>query len=958
MAAQFDKSDLIEFFLVEAGEHLQNLNAGLLTLEKEPDNRATIDELFRAAHTLKGSAAMMGLQGISDVAHKAEDMLGCFRSGSVPIQQNTLNFLFDAVDAVKLMVDALAAKEPEDQRLVESIIQSYEGIAGNAQDTSDALDLSLEEEAQEPPSQPPESLEPVTAPPAEETKDDVDIAWEQTFSVNSSPTPPAQEQAAPQPDASLGPLDELDMAWDRAFNIDDDAIVVEPLQVEPLEGEPPATEQPGAAPGASQEAGIVAESPVSAQPAEHIAAPPGREAVSKEGDAGAAGAPVGPPTDGGPLSQEIEEAKAASLREKRGTGRRATDVAEIEKQFIRVNIERLDNLMNLVGEMVVNRNRLVRQVEYIKTLREELAFSQKRLLTVIKNFEDKYEFTLNHQTPAAQSSGAPADAGGQGLDFFELEFDRYDDFNLLSRKLTEISNDTNEIMIELSHFFDTLELDTGRISTITTNLQDEITMARMVEMDKLFQLFQRPVRDLSQSEGKQVNMVITGGETKIDKTIFEIVSDPLMHMIRNSISHGIESPEDRTRLGKDPTGSLMLNARHEGNSIIIEIQDDGRGMDPAVIKKAAADKGFLNAAEAPSLSDTEAINLIFRPGFSTTASVGKISGRGVGMDVVSSQLARISGRIDIKTEVNVGTKFTIRLPLTLAIAHALIVKANEQEYAIPMNLVEETARFSFKEIQRVAGEEMVNLRDTMVRLVKLNSILAVEKFQKKSDDFRHPTLILGMAEKRLALMIEDITGREEIVVKSLGEYLEGLSLYSGATISGEGDVRLILNVATVFGEETPSAVTSIVATPEVKEAAVAPEAASGAMLKPRILVVDDSISIRKFVQRFLDRAGYEVAVAPDGVEALTAMGAEKFDVVITDLEMPVMHGYDLIAEMKRSPELKKIPVVVLTSRAGDKHRQKALEMGAQDYLVKPFDEQDMLGTLKKILSASALASRA
>jgi len=215
-----------------------------------------------------------------------------------------------------------------------------------------------------------------------------------------------------------------------------------------------------------------------------------------------------------------------------------------------------------------------------------------------------------------------------------------------------------------------------------------------------------------------------------------------------------------------------------------------------------------------------------------------------------------------------------------------------------------------------------------------------------------------MAEKRLALMIEDITGREEIVVKSLGEYLEGLSLYSGATISGEGDVRLILNVATVFGEETPSAVTSIVATPEVKEAAVAPEAASGAMLKPRILVVDDSISIRKFVQRFLDRAGYEVAVAPDGVEALTAMGAEKFDVVITDLEMPVMHGYDLIAEMKRSPELKKIPVVVLTSRAGDKHRQKALEMGAQDYLVKPFDEQDMLGTLKKILSASALASRA
>jgi two-component system chemotaxis sensor kinase CheA len=445
-------------------------------------------------------------------------------------------------------------------------------------------------------------------------------------------------------------------------------------------------------------------------------------------------------------------------------------------------------------------------------------------------------------------------------------------------------------------------------------------------------------------------MVVKGGETKIDKTIFEIISDPLMHMIRNSISHGIETVENRKKAGKEPIGLILLNARHEGNNIVIEIEDDGRGMDPVVLRKAAVDKGFMSTAEAQALSDTEVLNLIFRPGFSTAETVGKVSGRGVGMDVVSTHLAKINGRIEIKTEKGVGTKFVIRLPLTLAIAQALIIKFKDQELAIPMTLVEETTRFSEKDIQRAAGEEMVNLRGTLVRLHKLNEVLGIGKFPKKEDTYRHPTLILGMAEKRLALMVEDITGREEIVVKSLGDYLRSVKLFSGATISGEGNVRLIINVATLFGDEATVTMTANI----VAGKDAAPELSRR---KPRILVVDDSISIRKYVQRFLDRVGYEVEVAPDGMEALNIMGKAKFDAVISDLEMPVMHGYDLMAEMKRNPALMNIPVVVLTSRAGDKHRQKAIEMGAQDYLVKPFEEQEMLGVLKKVLSSAVLAGR-
>ncbi len=920
MAAPLDKSSIIEFFLVEAGEHLQNLNTGLLSLEKDPSDNGMIDELFRAAHTLKGSAAMMGFEGVSDIAHKAEDMLGMFRSASIPINKETLNFLFDCVDAVKLQVDSIAASQPEDALVVDTIGRAYKDVVEAVQKTS----LTPEKEAVQKTSTPPvkEDAQKTSSKPAlSKPPMSVDDELRSTSSGKPVSKLPAIQK------------DELDDAWEKTFDIGLQASA--PAKPSPPVSKAPSPAPPKAAPPAPQ-VSTAEKMPVAAVPAK-----PG------------APAPTTPPQTAlpvlseAPLKQEIEEAKKAGILEKRYAGRRAADAGDLEKQFIRVNIDRLDNLMNLVGEMVVNRNRLARQVNLIKSLREELAFSQTRLLHEIKKFEEKYEYTLSIDTTSQKQEVAE-----QSQDFLELEFDRYDDFNLLSRKLTEITNDTNEIMVDLAGFFDSFELDTARISTITTNLQDEITMARMVEVDKLYQMFQRPVRDLANEEGKQVNMVVSGGETKIDKTIFEIISDPLMHMIRNAVYHGIETVAERNALGKDPTGVLILNARHEGNSIILQIEDDGRGMDPVVLRKAAVEKGFVSQAEAQSLTDLEAINLIFRPGFSTAATVGKISGRGVGMDVVSNHLARINGRIEIKTEPGVGTKFVIRLPLTLAIAQSLIVKLNDQEIAVPMNLVEETTRFSYKEIQRAAGDEMVSLRGTLLRLIKLNELLGVGKFPKKEDTFRHPALILGMSEKRIALMVEDIIGREEIVVKSLGDYLKGIKLFSGATISGEGNVRLIVNIASIFGDEGMVASRAFVGT---SQEVPAPEISKR---KPRILVVDDSISIRKYVQRFLDRTGYEVEVAPDGMEALNIMGRIKFDVVITDLEMPVMHGYDLMAEMKKSPDLMHIPVIVLTSRAGDKHRQKAMEMGAQDYLVKPFEEQEMLGALKKMLSGAAVAGRA
>src|SRR5574337_1057474 len=398
MAVPFDKSGIIEFFLIEAGEHLQNLNQGLLSLEKDPRDSTIIDELFRAAHTLKGSAAMMGFSGISDVAHKAEDMLGQFRSGSLPIRKETLNFLFDSVDAIKLMVDGVAANKPEDPLVIDTIKQSYkdvtEKIKGGAPETRSA------------PSRPAPANPAAAEKPAAAKIERV--------------APKAPEPKAAAPAAPSRPKDDLDLAWERTFDISigQQAAATPPKTTpsRPAPANPAAAEKPAAAkiervaPKAPELKAAAPAAPEPKAPAPKPLEPP-------------VPPPAAAPQPPASLQQEIEDAKRSGVHEKRGVGRRAADAADIEKQFIRVNIERLDNLMNLVGEMVVTRNRLARQVECIKTLREELAFSQSRLLHEIKKFEKKYEYTLSVEAPSHLETEE------QPGDFLELEFDRYDDFN-------------------------------------------------------------------------------------------------------------------------------------------------------------------------------------------------------------------------------------------------------------------------------------------------------------------------------------------------------------------------------------------------------------------------------------------------------------------------------------------------------------------------------------------------
>lgn len=850
MAGKFDKSALIEFFLIEAEDHIQNLTNGLLAIEKAPENRDVLDELFRTAHTLKGSAAMMGYSVVSEIAHRMEDALSQVRSGEHPADTKIVNFALETLDSIKLVIQDITQRKEEDPRLAGRVNARF-----------------------------------------------------QEFFHGGPPAEPVPVQSAAPPST-------------------------------PAAAEPVSVPLPPKAP------------PVVPAPAASAA----QTAVPSE---------LAPSATPLTLKTSIEEAKKQGIVEKREWGKRATDVSEIEKQVIRVNINQLNTLMNLVGELVIKRNHLERQLHFVQAVKEQLSFSQARLLKTVRGFEEKYEFSL--PAPAPLPAARPESGSFTG-DFFDMEFDRYDDFNLLSRQLVEITNDLNEVMNEFNSFFDGFDEETSHISMITNRLQEEITAARMVELDRLFLRFSRPVRDLAQAEGKAVSIIIAGGETKIDKTVFEMISDPLMHLVRNAVSHGIEPREERIRRGKEPTGTAILRARHEGNSIIVEVEDDGRGIDPELLRTEAVRRGFLSPAAAKELSDSEAINLIFLPGFTTRREVSELSGRGVGMDVVNTDIAKVNGRIEVQTELGVGTKFSIKLPLTLAISQALVVRCGGSEFAIPLATVEETTRFTLRDIQKVAGEEVVNLRGKFLPLIRLENHFGMQPLQPPDRYTKYPTLILGVLEKRVGLMVEEIVGREDIVVKQMGDFLRDVRTFSGASVSGEGTVRLIIDTFNLVGQQGiaekakatfirgESAAAALEAMTPAGAIALADQAPSG---PPSVLVVDDSISIRKYVSHVLERVGFKVEVAVHGLEALEKMSGRKFNLIITDLEMPVMHGYELIAELKRSPKTAKLPVVVLTSRAGEKHRQKALEMGAQDYIVKPFDEQTLIDITRRLTQTVA-----
>lgn len=540
----------------------------------------------------------------------------------------------------------------------------------------------------------------------------------------------------------------------------------------------------------------------------------------------------------------------------------ASGGAVAQEQTIRVEVKRLDHLMNLIGELVLGKN---------------------RLLKIYDDVEERYE----------------------GEKFLE---------------------ELNQVVSSLS--------------LVTTDIQLAVMKTRMLPIAKVFNKFPRMIRDLSRDLGKQIELEISGEETELDKSIVEEIGDPLVHIIRNSCDHGIEDPETRRAAGKPEKGTVQLKAYNEGNHIVIEIVDDGKGLDADMLKAKSIEKGIINEREADAMSDKEAYGLIFKPGFSTAAKVTNVSGRGVGMDVVKTNIEKLNGIIDIESEVGKGTVMKLKIPLTLAIIQSLLVGTQEEFYAIPLASVLETVRVPIDDIYTIDGKNVLRLRDEVLSLVRLSDVFGVNKVFDGGDQTY--VVIIGVAEAKLGIIVDTLVGQEEIVIKSMGDYLQNIPGIAGATIRGDGRVTLIIDVGAMM-EMAKEIKVNIRA--EMDESKSVKEKPSDY----KVLIVDDSKMDRTIMQKALEPTGVTVIEATNGVEALNIIksGEHAFDAILIDIEMPRMDGYTLAGEIRKYSKYRNLPLIAVTSRTSKTDRLRGVEVGMTEYITKPYSAEYLENVVRK-----------
>src|SRR5438876_923087 len=639
---------------------------------------------------------------------------------------------------------------------------------------------------------------------------------------------------------------------------------------------------------------------------------------------------------------------------------------------VRIALARLDRMMNTVGELVINRTRMVGRVAELEKLVDTLSFSKERLQGKVAEFQEKYEFNRISNSRGAKTPWNPeptpqmltsAAAGDKSFwsEFSELEMDRYDDFNILSRSMAEISADVNEVLSQLEGFIGRVEGDIDEFTKLAHHLQDEITAARMVPIGTLYSRLSRAVRDAATSTGKHVELDLSGSETELDNNIIQQISDPLVHLVRNSVAHGIEQSADRTAAGKPAAGNIMLRAYHRGNHIYIEVEDDGGGINYQRVKQSAIERGLVSEETADRLTERDLREMLFHPGFSTAPVKTELAGRGVGLDVVRANLNALNGEIEIQSTSGKGTKFTLKVPLTLIISPALFVRCGTTNFALPLAVVEEIRRLRADEIEDVGGKLLTKVRDVVTEVVRLDTYLGLPPLEPINGYFR--MVVANAGNRKIGLVVEEVLGKDEIVIKNLGEYLRRVKLFPGTTIAPDGSLILLIDLNRMVATE-PSEHRQIQASASAARifapgsAAIAsgsiPSEAIDRVAQERVIVVaDDSISVRKFVGRMLEKNGYRVKLAADGLEAAELVTQHGCHLVITDLEMPRMTGYELMVQLRQSPSTRRIPVMVVTSRAGAKHRDRAIKEGATAFLTKPVQEDQLIAAVEQLIGTEA-----
>jgi chemosensory pili system protein ChpA (sensor histidine kinase/response regulator) len=643
-----------------------------------------------------------------------------------------------------------------------------------------------------------------------------------------------------------------------------------------------------------------------------------------------------PPAERAPAPAEEEHAETAP----------AAAEATTAQSFVRVRADVLDKLVDQAGEVLIARSRVENHTALVKASLADLNENIHRLRTQMRDLEIQAEAQIQ-----ARSEKLSRDS----VAFDPLEFDRFTRLQELTRMIAESIEDVATVQSAMYKGLQTSEGDLSAQYRLTRELQQQLMRVRLVPFASIAERIYRVARQASKEVGKRVNVDIRGGRTELDRVVLERMAGPFEHMVRNAIVHGLETPEARRAAGKADTGELRMEVQQEGNEIVIAIADDGAGLDLERIRARALATGLLRADQNPS--DRELMDLIFAAGFSTASELTELAGRGVGMDVVRSEMSAFGGRIAIASDAGRGTRFTLNLPLTLAVTQVVLATVGGRRYAIPAGMVEHVKRVRPEDVAEAIAEGVIDMPGAgEVALRAMSQLLGEDMTLHQGRQV--PVVLLRSGDDRMAVVADEVSTNQEVVVKNVGAQVSRLAGIIGATILGNGEIVLILNPVQLIvrAPEPPrlSHTTSTVPQEEAETSSSAGEAGVTLAAAPLVMVVDDSLTVRRVTQRLLERSGYEVMLAKDGVDALRQLQDVRPDVMLVDIEMPRMDGFDLTRHVRGTELTRSIPIVMITSRTADKHRRMAMELGVNAYLGKPYQDDELMALIRSYVKERIL----
>jgi chemosensory pili system protein ChpA (sensor histidine kinase/response regulator) len=594
----------------------------------------------------------------------------------------------------------------------------------------------------------------------------------------------------------------------------------------------------------------------------------------------------------------------------------------------RVSAELLDQLLNNAGEVSISRSRLEQQLGSIEFNLGELSRTVTRLKEQLRKLEMETEAQILHRHE---------NETGHRQEFDPLELDRYSSIQQFSRALAESANDVGSIQGLLENLIAEAQNLLQQQSRTVTELQNGLMRTRMVSVQRHVQRLARIVRQAASDTGKRAELIVEGASGELDRQVLERMLPPFDHMLRNAVVHGIESPAERRAWGKDETGHIHLSLKREGAEVIVEVRDDGAGMNLSAIRAKGLELGLIRADQV--LSDEDVMQLVLEPGFSTASALTQQAGRGVGMDVVAVEVKKLGGALHMESQPHRGTHFTIRLPFTLAISHALVVRTGDEYYALPLPTVEGVVRLTRDEVLTHLRSDTAsyNHGGQKYRLQPLPLYVGLEPSPLPDGDVTIPVVLVRAGEHSTGLVADELIGSREIVVKPVGPQISGIRGISGATVLGDGRIVIILDIGALVRAEWRGRTTPIVTRDRTDRRTFA-------------LVVDDSITVRRVTQRLLERNGMRVMTARDGMDAVALLAENVPDVILLDIEMPRMDGYEVAAHVRNDPRLRDVPIIMITSRVGEKHRARAIELGVNDYLGKPYQESQLIDAITPLVA--------